>query len=197
MAVTAEGAVFAWGCGEHGRLGLGAHRDAAFPEQLRALAHPALRVAKAAAGYGHTLFLGRDGRVFATGLAKFGQVGIPEEMANGAFDLVKNGRKGFPALLAPLHVGGALAPGGGGGGGTAAAAPAPPPPPAVVDVAAGENHSVVRTSGGAVYTWGLNLGDRAAQGRGTQAVPVPTEVPILSGKARAITAGAAHTLVVV
>mmetsp|Transcript_43217 Transcript_43217/g.74882 ORF Transcript_43217/g.74882 Transcript_43217/m.74882 type:complete len:208 (-) Transcript_43217:106-729(-) len=77
------------------------------------------------------------------------------------------------------------------------AAPAPPPPPPVVDVAAGENHSVVRTSGGAVYTWGLNLGDRAAQGRGTQAVPVPTEVPILSGKARAITAGAAHTLVVV
>ncbi|CAM9574087.1 unnamed protein product [Heterosigma akashiwo] len=119
--------------------------------------------------------------VFATGARQVRQVGIPEEMANGAFDLVKNGRKGFPALLAPLHVGGALAPGGGGGGGGEG----------------GANHSVVRTSGGAVYTWGLNLGDRAAQGRGTQAVPVPTEVPILSGKARAITAGAAHTLVVV
>lgn len=34
VAVTVEGAVFAWGCGSDGRLGLGSHVDANAPRQV-------------------------------------------------------------------------------------------------------------------------------------------------------------------
>ncbi|CAN0305643.1 unnamed protein product, partial [Ectocarpus sp. 13 AM-2016] len=34
VAVTEEGAVFAWGCGSDGRLGLGSHVDASAPRQV-------------------------------------------------------------------------------------------------------------------------------------------------------------------
>ncbi|CAM9207729.1 unnamed protein product [Ectocarpus sp. 8 AP-2014] len=75
VAVTEEGAVFAWGCGSEGRLGLGSHVDANAPRQVRALASRAIRVRQAAAGRAHTLFLSESGNVYSCGSNEFGQQG--------------------------------------------------------------------------------------------------------------------------
>ncbi|CAM9646328.1 unnamed protein product [Phaeothamnion confervicola] len=75
VAATERGSVFAWGCGGRGRLGLGSHADAPYPQQVRALAAAPLAVVDVAAGYAHTLFLTASGAVFACGDDRYGQVG--------------------------------------------------------------------------------------------------------------------------
>ncbi|CAM9520438.1 unnamed protein product [Ectocarpus fasciculatus] len=108
VAVTEEGAVFAWGCGSDGRLGLGSHVDANAPRQVRALASRAIRVRQAAAGRAHTLFLSESGSVYSCGSNEFGQQGL-----GGAGSAAQGSSGETAGSTHPAPDGG----GGGGGGG--------------------------------------------------------------------------------
>lgn len=78
LAVAADGRVFAWGRGKHGKLGLGDLRDRATPTALPVDAFPARPVAAAAAD-GHSFIVCADGALLA-----FGRAG--ERLGLGALD---------------------------------------------------------------------------------------------------------------
>jgi alpha-tubulin suppressor-like RCC1 family protein len=73
LARTATGLLWAWGCNEHGQLGLGDLRARFRPEQVKALR--VSRCADIAAGNRHTLMLSERGLVFACGAGGSGQLG--------------------------------------------------------------------------------------------------------------------------
>ncbi|CAK9319357.1 unnamed protein product [Citrullus colocynthis] len=66
-----------WGNGDFGRLGLGNLDSQWSPVPCSALDHQMLK--DIACGGAHTLFLTESGRVYATGLNNFGQLGISDE----------------------------------------------------------------------------------------------------------------------
>ena len=72
--VTEQGQVFMCGSGDEGRLGLGHLGMAPSPTEVRALS--ASKIVKIACGFGHTLALSHDSRVFAWGEGTWGNVGI-------------------------------------------------------------------------------------------------------------------------
>ncbi|CAM9941811.1 unnamed protein product, partial [Hapterophycus canaliculatus] len=209
VAVTAAGAVFVWGCGSEGRLGLGSHADAATPRQVRALASRAVRIRQAAAGRAHTLFLSETGTVYSCGSNEFGQQGRAEGGGGGGGGSGSgSGSDGGDgdgkvssrrSVLAPTAITGI----------TCALSGL-----RVESVAAGDDHCTVLTaasggggggSGGGddagasggrrVFTWGLNTAGQCAQGRAAEVVWTPQEAELLSG-ARAVGCGAGHTMVV-
>ncbi|CAK0825058.1 unnamed protein product, partial [Prorocentrum cordatum] len=73
LARTATGLLWAWGCNEHGQLGLGDSRTRFRPEQVKALR--VSRCLDVAAGSRHTLALSERGLVFACGAGSSGQLG--------------------------------------------------------------------------------------------------------------------------
>ena len=73
-AATASGAVYAWGRGEYGRLGLGDDRSRPRPELVASLA-PGVHVVQVSAGGTHTLFRDREGNVYACGRGEHGRLG--------------------------------------------------------------------------------------------------------------------------
>ena len=73
FAVTAEGAVWSWGTGEHGSHGHGDTRNRLKPERIEGL--PAGVRMRSVAASSHTLALDFTGRVWAWGLNYYGQVG--------------------------------------------------------------------------------------------------------------------------
>lgn len=173
-AVTQRGAVFSWGVGGDGRLGHGSHCSLLFPAQIRSLASSYICIKKACAGYAHTIFLSSDGAVFATGLNKFGQVGIPYFEG---LDMNAAGLTNRPALLVPLRIQKLR-------------------DTKIIDICAGENHNVAHAENGQVYTWGMNLANQCAQGRTVEMQPEPLEVAILSG-AKKVVCGASHTMIII
>ncbi|CAD7697676.1 unnamed protein product [Ostreobium quekettii] len=72
IAVTSQ-AVFSWGAGEHGELGIGAFCNKELP--LKVVALDGREVEMVACGSQHTLFLSQDGSVFGCGSNDFGQLG--------------------------------------------------------------------------------------------------------------------------
>jgi len=73
-AVTANGAVWTWGCGEDGRLGHGTATTRSSPKQLRS-GFSEVPIVKVACGVAHTLVLGADGRVYSWGRGMTGALG--------------------------------------------------------------------------------------------------------------------------
>eukprot|EP00928_Gymnodinium_smaydae_P032052 TRINITY_DN23325_c0_g1_i1.p1 TRINITY_DN23325_c0_g1~~TRINITY_DN23325_c0_g1_i1.p1 ORF type:complete len:1132 (-),score=226.18 TRINITY_DN23325_c0_g1_i1:121-3453(-) len=73
MARTATGLLWAWGCNEHGQLGLGDLKPRFRPEQVKALR--VSRCADVAAGSRHTLALSERGLVLSFGSGGSGQLG--------------------------------------------------------------------------------------------------------------------------
>jgi alpha-tubulin suppressor-like RCC1 family protein len=91
FAVTARGAVFAWGASDRGQTGTGARGDVPQPMPVQDLRAEA--VTAVAAGPEHALFVTASGALYAAGSASWGKLGLGREARD---------------RHAPLRVGGAL-----------------------------------------------------------------------------------------
>ena len=72
LAVTADGAVWSWGFGNHGHLGYDGTQDQLLPKKVEALAH---RVVAVSAGTYHNLVLTADGTAWSWGSGGNGRLG--------------------------------------------------------------------------------------------------------------------------
>ena len=143
---------------------------------MRALGSARTRVAHAAAGYGHTLFVTRRAAaVFGCGYNEFGQVGVPAEGASAVL---------VPRRLRALR-----------GARVTAVSCGENHSAAVVEPPASGPGAPDKPPAASVYTWGLNLTNQCAHGRTVDQLAEPTPVPLLTG-AKRVVCGAAHTLVV-
>jgi alpha-tubulin suppressor-like RCC1 family protein len=78
VALCDDGAVFVWGFNKDGTLGLGDRSDVVSPRPLPlafTLLEKGVRVAQVACGGGHTLLRTSDGRLWAVGRGRSGQLG--------------------------------------------------------------------------------------------------------------------------
>jgi hypothetical protein len=207
--VVQDGAIAAFGPGLSAPGGL-----------LARVALPGARAAAVAAGEHHSLALTDDGRVFAWGSNREGQLGAPGVGAASKEPVLVlgpgSGRHGDAVVtaiaagarhsLALDAAGRCLAWGWALHGQCGAPAGGAPPPsvpePALVaalgplrcvSLAAGSRHSLVATDAGAVYGWGAD-GDGALGGGGAAAAPRLLEAPALDGEhVSKISAGARHS----
>ncbi len=81
LATTNDGSVFAWGCGLHGRLGLGdnnhRYQPTEIPRDFFADNKGGLdKVVQIAAGTTHSLALTKSGRVYSWGWGEDGMLGL-------------------------------------------------------------------------------------------------------------------------
>jgi alpha-tubulin suppressor-like RCC1 family protein len=67
LAVLADGSVLSWGTGARGRLGHGTEADVVRPTPIAALVATGAHIVAAAASDWFSLFVGRDGRLWACG----------------------------------------------------------------------------------------------------------------------------------
>ena len=79
LALTADGAVWSWGCGYQGRLGHGDQQSQLLPKKVETLAGQ--RVVAVSAGSSHSLALTADGAVWSWGEGIFGQLGHGDQQA--------------------------------------------------------------------------------------------------------------------
>jgi len=78
VCVTTEGAVFSWGLGTDGKLGLGNADRRLVP---CAVDLGSVRCIQVAAGAAHTAAVTRDGSVYSWGSSKHGQLGLGDTSA--------------------------------------------------------------------------------------------------------------------
>jgi len=159
-AVAGTGALFTWGEGATGQLGVGRVSSAPRPQLVASTDGSGTLppVADVAAGWGHTLILAQDGSVWATGFNAKGQLGTGDTVAR----------------YHPAAVQGAVDEGGF----------------SAVQIAAGRHHCAAITAAGHLYTWGASGENRLghsqlfspsclalAQVEGeTEFVPLPDEL---------------------
>lgn len=91
-----------WGNGDYGRLGLGSLDSQWKPTPLLCSAFQGQCLESIACGGAHTLFLTDSGRVFATGLNDFGQLGTSSDLPYATVCITKS--SSFPYLSALLHI---------------------------------------------------------------------------------------------
>ena len=80
LALTADGAVWSWGGGAHGRWGHGDEQHQLLPQMVAAYAHP--RVVAVSAGRSHSLATTADGAVFTWGKGEHACLGHGEDLSN-------------------------------------------------------------------------------------------------------------------
>lgn len=168
MAITNDGQLFSWGCGEQGQLGrrvLERHRILGLrPTNITPrLGRSKVIIKKVVCGSYHTLAISQDGGLFTMGLNNFGQLGLGDHEERLTAELVN-----------PANWNGSQ----------------------VVDASAGEHHSLVLLSTGQVLAFGRSdMGQLGVQTT-ERAIPVPTHIQALSN-VRMISTGGNHNLAVV
>ncbi|KAJ3677410.1 hypothetical protein LUZ60_003134 [Juncus effusus] len=81
-AITAEGEVYAWGRGEHGRLGFGDDKSSKMvPQKVQLLANE--DIIQVSCGGTHSVALTRDGRMFSFGRGDHGRLGFGRKVTTG------------------------------------------------------------------------------------------------------------------
>jgi uncharacterized protein (TIGR03118 family) len=133
-AITDDGALYAWGQNTNGQLGLGDTTNRLVPTEVTALAGET--VTDIATGTSHTLALTEDGKVYAWGAARQGQLGSPD-----ALDATGNP---LTRVLSPVPVQGL--------------------PDNVVNVSASTLTSYAVTADGRVFGWGEGRFGQLLQG---------------------------------
>ncbi|CAM6050589.1 unnamed protein product [Sphagnum compactum] len=82
MALTADGEVYGWGRGEHGRLGFGDDKSSKmFPQKVHTLACET--IIQVSCGGTHSVALTNDGRMFSFGRGDHGRLGFGESFTTG------------------------------------------------------------------------------------------------------------------
>lgn len=172
LAVTSDGAVYAWGYNSNGELGNGGHDYNAhnLPAQVISptdATQPLTGAAQVAAGANFSLALMRDGTVYAWGYDGYGQLGAGDT----------TDRSTAVQVAGPVD--------------------ASRPLTGVVAVAAGTYHSLALTAGGQVYAWGRNYEGELGTGD-TTGHATPVTVTVASGdpltNVVSIAAGDYHSL---
>ena len=211
LAVGEGGVVYMWGGNYFGQLGLGDHGDGT-DRLVPTLVDGVSGVVAVAAGQNHSCALSRDGTVMACGRNHMGQLGLGDTARRDTFTVVPDlsgvvdidaGYYHTIALTCEGEVwtwGKGRATGHGGdddetqwlvptkvtGGGIEEAV--------VVQVAAGDSHSMALTATGGLYSWGK--GDHGQLGHGDKEnLAVPRVVGGIGG-AVGMAGGARHSLVI-
>ena len=179
FAITADGAVWSWGGGGEGRLGHGNQQNRQLPKKVEAFA--GRRVVTVSAGSFHSLAITADGAAWSWGHGAFGKLGHGDEERQLLPKKVEAlaGRRTV-AVSAGTHHSIALTADGGvwswGSGtfgklghGDLQRQQLPKKVEAlagrrVVEVSAGDNHSLATTGDSAIFTWGR--GGRGYLGNG-------------------------------
>ncbi|HLJ66930.1 MAG TPA: hypothetical protein VKX16_06185 [Chloroflexota bacterium] len=171
LALTSNGAVFAWGYNNDGELGNGGKAFSTVPVKVKLPA--GTRVTAIAAGAYDSLALTSTGAVFAWGYNRQGELG------NGR---TANSRVPVKVKLPAGTKVTAVATGG--------------PLTGVGTIFAGPGHSLALTSTGTVLAWGHNKdGELGDGGTANSAVPVKVKLPA-GTRVTAIAAGELHSLAV-
>jgi alpha-tubulin suppressor-like RCC1 family protein len=74
VAVTATGSVYAWGCAEHGKLGLGSDEYKLLPTLVESLQN--LQVSQVHCGEDFTLAVCENKTIYAWGSSQYGELGL-------------------------------------------------------------------------------------------------------------------------
>jgi alpha-tubulin suppressor-like RCC1 family protein len=210
LAVVGGGSVYTWGFNGQGQLGLGDHGQGTnryVPTEVPGVNE----VVTVAAGLFHSFALCRDGTVMACGTNEYGHLGLGDTDHRDTFTVVAGLRgvvdidAGFDHSIAVTAEGGlytwgfdrAIGHGGdddtqclvptkvtGGGIGEAV----------VVQVAAGNHHSMALTASGELYAWGQGDGGQLGHG-GKEHLTVPRVVNRIEGTVVGMAGGDTHSLV--
>ena len=203
VALTQDGAVWAWGSNQGGQLGDGTNTDRSTPTRLNGVTD----IAAVGAGLRHTLALRRNGTVWAWGWNSSGQLGDATN-TNRNTPVQVAGLTGVTAVAAGIDFSLALRQDGSVwawgdntygqlGDGTASNRSMPVQVTGlsgVTAIAAGYGHALAVKQDGSVWAWGYNsfgqLGDGSESNRGT-----PVRVVGLNSVI-AVSAGSGHSLAV-
>ena len=149
VAITSEGHLYSWGHGRGGRLGHGNEVTQPEPLMLRSLLKH--RMKQIATGENHTIVVTYDGVVFIWGSDRYGQLGIGgksnksskctydnSSLVSCGMEIEKNAKDAFSGFVADPRRIDALQ------------------KLFIVEVAAGDAHSLCRSKTGELYAWGSN-----------------------------------------
>jgi len=164
--------VYAWGWGEHGRLGVGHEEMQVSPTEVAILSHR--NVMQVCAGEQHSLARTMEGHVYSWGNNKFGQLGLGLGGANLPNNLLPQKLENF----ALMNEGGKID-----------------------QMDAGARHSVFVTKGGGVFVWGY--GEEGQLGNNSESdSPSPTAVEFpmtngVQGVVKGVALGISHSVLLV
>uniref|UniRef100_A0A7S2Y7H3 C2H2-type domain-containing protein n=1 Tax=Entomoneis paludosa TaxID=265537 RepID=A0A7S2Y7H3_9STRA len=147
LVLDRAGRVFSFGLGKGGRLGTGSERHSPLPTLLSSLSSRGVRVTAIAAAENHSLAVA-NGRVFAWGSNRFGQLGLAAGSSNNknssdlttknqVHDSASSSSSSSSCALVPRRVDDFR-------------------DVSIQGVAAGERHSVAMSDTGKLYVWGDN-----------------------------------------
>ena len=131
-AITSNGKVYAWGLNLKKELGLGKKTETYIKTPQEVTIPDNRVVSRLALGEHHTLALTEDGKLYAWGKNKDGRLGIVTYFFMNMFRKTDRSFK-YTATEIPFFQ-----------------------DKEVIDIAAGQEHSLAMTSDGKVYSWGCN-----------------------------------------
>jgi alpha-tubulin suppressor-like RCC1 family protein len=202
--------VYTWGYNDRGQLGLGDHGDGTdrnVPTEVPGVNE----VVAVAAGSEHSFVLSRDGTFMACGLNNDGQLGLGDADDRDTFTVVVGLRGVVDIDAGDFHSIAVTAEGGlytwgtgraiGHGGDYSTQRLVPTKvtgggidEAAVVQVAAGDSHSMAKTAPGELYTWGKGGSGQLGHG-GKESLAVPRVVGGIEGAVTGMSGGEFQSLV--